>query len=74
MDRERLNKEIDIELQNLERISINIDGKLPKGEDWHTELLLQMGKLINGIRKAIITSDLFEKFVLPKYKSIPKLY
>jgi len=66
MDREELNKEIDIELQNLERISINIDDKLPKGEDWHTELLLQMGKLINGIRKAIITSDLFEKFVLPQ--------
>jgi len=103
MDREGLNKEIDIELQNLERltremeeltnraannpdfietraagsilhdfycgvekiferISINIDGKLPKGEDWHTELLLQMGKPIKGVRKAIITHDLLKKF------------
>jgi len=22
-----------------ERVAVNIDGKLPKGEDWHTELL-----------------------------------
>ena len=45
-----------------ERIAIHIDGGLPKGEDWHTELLLQMAHPIKGIRDAVISTDLLEKF------------
>ncbi|MBA7670261.1 hypothetical protein ES703_78406 [subsurface metagenome] len=45
-----------------ERISVHIDGGLPKGEDWHTELLLQMARSVEGIRDAVISTDLLEKF------------
>ena len=45
-----------------ERISVHIDGGLPKGEDWHTELLLQMARSTEGIRDAVISTDLLEKF------------
>ena len=45
-----------------ERISVRIDGGLPKGEDWHTELLLQMARSVEGIRDAVISTDLLEKF------------
>jgi hypothetical protein len=45
-----------------ERIAVHINGELPKGEDWHTELLLQMAHPIKGIRDAVISTDLLEKF------------
>lgn len=45
-----------------ERISVHIDGGLPKGEDWHTELLLQMARSTGEIRDAVISTDLLEKF------------
>lgn len=38
-----------------ERIAINIDKHIPKGEDWHTKLLLQMAEPKKS-RKAIIDS------------------
>ncbi|MGC8977484.1 MAG: hypothetical protein ACP5OB_07700 [Candidatus Ratteibacteria bacterium] len=44
-----------------ERIAISIDKNLPKGEDWHKELLLQMAKPLEKIRDAVITEDLSEK-------------
>ena len=41
-----------------EKIAVNIDGKLPTGEDWHSELLSQMGRSMKGIRKSVIDQDL----------------
>lgn len=44
-----------------ERVAVAIDKNLPKGEDWHTELLLQMAKPIKGARERIISEDLLNK-------------
>lgn len=44
-----------------ERIAVHIDGKLPKGEDWHTKLLLQMAHPFEEIREAVISQDLMER-------------
>lgn len=44
-----------------ERIAIHIDGGVPKGEDWHAELLLQMKHSIEGIRETVISQKLMEK-------------
>lgn len=41
-----------------ERIALSADKKLPKGEDWHTELLLQMAKPLEEIRDAVISEEL----------------
>lgn len=43
-----------------ERIALHIDKSLPQGENWHTELLLQMAKPLNGVRRAIITEGLLQ--------------
>lgn len=43
-----------------ERIAIYIDNNLPKGEEWHRELLEQMAKPF-GKRKAIINDKLFQR-------------
>jgi len=40
-----------------EQIAKEIDGNLPRGEQWHHELLLQMGKEIQGIRPAILSEQ-----------------
>lgn len=37
-----------------------VDKNLPKGEGWHTKLLLQMAKPIEGIREAVIAGDLLQ--------------
>lgn len=42
-----------------ERIAINVDNNMPKGEDWHIKLLFQMIKSKKG-RKAIIDSALLQ--------------
>lgn len=44
-----------------ERIAVNIDSELPKGEDWHMELLLQMARSLEGIREAVIDQNLLVK-------------
>jgi len=44
-----------------ERVAVNIDGELPKGEEWHTELLSQMARPLVGIREAVINQDLLGK-------------
>lgn len=44
-----------------ERIALQIEGELPKGEDWHTELLLRMSHPIEGRRDALIGQELLEK-------------
>lgn len=40
-----------------ERIAVNIDGSMPKGEDWHTKLLLQMTQPMNKRKTAVIDSE-----------------
>ncbi len=44
-----------------ERIALRIDERLPKGEGWHTELLLQMSRPIEGTRDALIGHEMLEK-------------
>lgn len=41
------------------RIAINVDNNVPKGEDWHMKLLLQMAQSKKD-RKAIIDSDFLQ--------------
>ena len=43
-----------------ERIALSVDKNLPKGENWHMELLLQMAKPFEEIRDAIITKELLQ--------------
>ena len=38
-----------------ERIAIDIDGEIPKGAEWHTQLLIRMGAEIESIRPAVIS-------------------
>lgn len=44
-----------------EKIALVIDNNLPKGEEWHIELLSQMAKPSANIRPPVITENLFEK-------------
>jgi len=44
----------------LERIALSVDKNLPKGENWHIELLLQMAKPLAEIRDMIITKALLQ--------------
>lgn len=43
-----------------ERIALTVDKSLPKGENWHIELLLQMVKSFEGVRDKIITEELLQ--------------
>ncbi|MHB1336934.1 MAG: ribonuclease toxin HepT-like protein [Candidatus Humimicrobiaceae bacterium] len=43
------------------RITIYINNDFPDGEDWHTELLLQMTRPIEKTHKAVISRELLEK-------------
>lgn len=102
MDEENLKKQIEIEIENLERlvkeiivindrsidkpdfietraagsilhdfycgvekifkrITIYINNELPKGEDWHTGLLLQMACPIERTHTPVINRELLEK-------------
>jgi hypothetical protein len=38
-----------------ERLAETLDGSLPKGENWHQALLVQMSKEVAGIRPAVIS-------------------
>jgi DNA-directed RNA polymerase sigma subunit (sigma70/sigma32) len=44
-----------------ERIAVSVDKNLPKGEDWHKELLLQMARPLEKIRNAVITEELLQR-------------
>jgi hypothetical protein len=50
-----------------ENIAKEIDGNLPRGEQWHHELLLQMGKEIQGVRPAVISEQTLNQ--LDEYRS-----
>jgi hypothetical protein len=49
----------------LERIFVliaeTLDGKLPKGENWHQTLLIQMTEEVSGIRPAVISEQSSER-------------
>ncbi|MDK2856871.1 MAG: hypothetical protein PWQ86_2084 [Bacillota bacterium] len=40
-------------------IAKRIDGNLPKGDEWHKDLLLQMKLSLPGLRPAVLTPDTF---------------
>jgi hypothetical protein len=44
-----------------ERVATVIDNHVPFGMNWHTDLLLQMGKTIEGIRDRVISEKLITK-------------
>lgn len=44
-----------------ERIAVNVDNELPKGEDWHIKLLLQMAEVKKDVREAVIDSELLQQ-------------
>ncbi len=43
------------------RIAEAIDGTVPKGENWHQALLLQMTKEVAGVRPAVISLGTYER-------------
>jgi len=43
-----------------ERIGNNIDGELPRGSDWHIQLLERMAIPIEGIRQSVINGESLE--------------
>ncbi len=43
------------------RIAVSVDKSFPQGENWHTELLLQMTRAVEGKRDRVITEDLGRK-------------
>lgn len=45
----------------IERIAEAIDGTVPRGENWHQALLLQMTRDVPGIRPAVISPDTYER-------------
>lgn len=44
-----------------ERIALAIDNNLPSGEEWHSELLMQMTKPFNKRKEVVISEELFQK-------------
>lgn len=43
-----------------ERIAVVVDKNLPKGEDWHKDLLFQREKPFEGTRGKVISEDLLQ--------------
>jgi hypothetical protein len=50
-----------------ENIAKEIDGYLPRGEQWHHELLLQMGREIQEVRPAVLSEQTLTE--LDEYRS-----
>jgi hypothetical protein len=50
-----------------EQIANEIDVNLPHGGQWHHELLLQMGKEIQGVRPAVLSEQILNE--LDEYRS-----
>jgi len=44
-----------------ERLAETLDGSLPKGENWHQALLVQMSKEMTGIRPAVISQQTLKR-------------
>jgi len=44
-----------------ERVALAVDRDLPKGEDWHVQLLSKMASPQKGIRGKVISKELMEE-------------
>ena len=44
-----------------ERIAVELDGELPRGGDWQSQLLNRMEEEVEGVRPRVLTSDLAER-------------
>jgi hypothetical protein len=44
-----------------ERLAETLDGSLPKGENWHQALLVQMSKEVTRIRPAVISQQTLKR-------------
>lgn len=55
-----------------ERIALVVDGGLPKGEDWHIQLLRRMLVAVSDRRPPVLTQDLGES--LAEYLSFRHLF
>lgn len=44
-----------------ERIAVTVDKNVPDGMNWHTDLLLQMGKTFENTRDEILSETLIKK-------------
>ncbi len=55
-----------------ERIAVTMDENVPAGLNWHTQLLYQMGKPVEGIRDSLLPEKLIKK--LKKYLRFPHLF
>lgn len=44
-----------------ERLAETLDGSLPKGENWHQVLLIQMSKEVIGIRPVVISQQTLKR-------------
>ena len=44
-----------------ERIAVELDGELPRGGDWHSQLLNRMEVEVEGVRPPVLTSHLAER-------------
>ena len=45
----------------LERLAETLDGNLPKGENWHQALLVQVSNEVTGIRPAVISQQTLKR-------------
>lgn len=55
-----------------EKIAISVDNHMPKGENWHIELLSQMAKPFGNIREPVISEEFYKK--LKKYLDFRHLF
>lgn len=44
-----------------ERIALELDGELPRGADWHSQLLNRMEEEVEGVRPRVLTPDLAQR-------------
>ena len=44
-----------------ERIAVELDGELPRGGDWQSQLLNRMEEEVEGVRPRVLTPDLAER-------------
>jgi hypothetical protein len=53
------------------RVAKDIDGELPEGGNWHSDLLDQMALKIEEVRPAFISSHLKDKLVQESANTLP---
>jgi hypothetical protein len=55
-----------------ELLAVNLEGELPVGLNWHTQLLIQMGKPAKGTRNSLISDQSMDR--LKKYLRFRHLF